>query len=114
MRTLPSSSLVARHQAERGGRLATGPESGGVAHCGHDCCCRQHADPRNVRDPMAGATTGVPQLEPAFDFADLPVELDNARPLLAQGLQDHRRQPLDDLFQGCSYPLVLRRTGLSA
>ena len=60
---------------------------------GHDCRCRQHANPRNLHDALAGATTAVPQLEPTFDFADLPVELDDARPLLPQGLHDHRRRP---------------------
>ena len=42
----------------------------------------------------------MPQLDPPLDHADLLVELGDARPLLAQGLDDHRRQSLRDPLKG--------------
>ena len=42
----------------------------------------------------------MPQLETPLDVADLVIQLGHARPLLAKGVDDHRRQPLRDPLQG--------------
>ena len=45
----------------------------------------------------------MPQLEPSLNLADFRVEPGHARPLLAQGLNDHRRQPLRDPLESAGH-----------
>ena len=92
MRSRPPVPLWARHETEPGSKLAAGPEGGRIAHRGHHGRRAQHPDAGDLCDLLAGGIAAMPQLDPPLDHADLLVELGDARPLLAQGLDDHRRQ----------------------
>ena len=64
----------------------------------------QRPDAGDLRDPPARGVAAMPQLYPPLDLADLSVEPGHAFPLLAQGLDDHCRQPLGQPLQDRANP----------
>ena len=95
----PAGADVPGHQSQPSGELPSGLERARIAHRGNRRGRAQHPDAWDRRDPPTGGIVLVPQREPPLHLADLFVEPDHARPLLAQGLHDHRRQSLRDPLQ---------------
>ena len=96
----PARAGVAGYQTQPGGELASAPERGRIAHRGDRGGRRQHPDTRNRRDPPAGGILSVPHRDPPLDGVHFGVERGHSRPLLAQRLDDHCRQPLRDPLKG--------------
>ena len=94
------------NQPQPGRELPCGPERVRIAHRRDRRGRTEDTDTGDLGDAPTDDIVPKPQLEPPLNITDFLVEPDDTSPLLAQGLDDHPRQPLKSRPDGTRIVLV--------